>query len=131
MFSWPRFPRRRRNEEALDAEINAHLAIEIEQRIERGESRADAQRNAVRDFGNVGLVKEVTRQAWGVSVWLDSVKADLGFALRTIIRRPAFAVLAILTTAFGIGTATATFSILDRVLLRPLPYKNADRLVSV
>ena len=117
---------RRRNED-LDEEIRAHLAMAIQDRIDRGESPAEAERNARREFGNPVLVKEVTRDMWSWTALERSVK-DFRFALRQMRRNPGFSAIAILTLALGIGAVTVMFSIVDGVLLQPLRYRDPGRL---
>ena len=120
--------RRRHKDEELDAEIRSHLNEAIHDRIERGESPDEARVNALREFGNVGLVKEVTREMWGWAT-LKQMVQDLRFGLRMLWKNPGFSLVAILTLAFGIGTNTAIFSVVNGVLLKPLPYPDAERLV--
>ncbi|MCG3146135.1 MAG: hypothetical protein HONDAALG_03996 [Gammaproteobacteria bacterium] len=120
--------RRRRKEEELDAEIRNHLDEAVRDRIERGETPDDARANALREFGNVGLVKEVTREMWGWA-WLERLVQDLRFGLRMLRKHPGFSLIAILTLALGIGANTAIFSVMMTVLAQPLPYRDAERLV--
>jgi predicted permease len=112
---------RAQRERDLEREIQNHLELEAE------EAGTDAARRA---FGNVLVVKEDVRAAWG---WtrLEQLARDVRFALRQIRRNPAFSAIVIATLALGIGVNTAMFSIVDAVLIRPLPYDDADRLVMI
>jgi predicted permease len=120
--------RRRQRERELDEEIRAHLAMAIRERIEQGEDSAEAEANARREFGNVPLVKEVTRDMWGWR-WLETFLQDIRYGLRQLRRNPGFTVVVILTLALGIGANTAIFTMIDAVLLKSLPVKNPGELV--
>jgi len=122
------FSRRRAQRDVdLDDEIRAHFAMAVRDRMARGASRADAEAAARREFGNVGHVKDVTRDMWG-DVWLERLRQDLRFAARSLRRSPTFTIVAALTLALGIGVNTAMFAVVNGVLLRPLPFADSDRL---
>jgi predicted permease len=118
------------NKRDLDAEIEAHVRMAAADARERGLDAAEAERQARREFGNEALVKDVTREAWG---WLslERLHQDFRYALRQMRKSWGFAAAVIGTLALGMGAATAMFTVIDRVLLRPLPYAQASRLVEV
>src|SRR5580692_161458 len=127
-MSWWRFFKRRRRD--LDEEIEAHLRMAVRDRVERGENLLEARAAAAREFGNVLLVKDVTRKTWGWE-WLESAVQDLKYALRRLLKSPGFTIAAIATLTLGIGANTAIFELLDAVLLQSLPVKNPQELAEV
>jgi predicted permease len=115
-------------ERAMDDELRHHLECEVADRVGAGMDPDEARRAALADFGSVDEVKEEARDARGTRALEDFV-ADVGYGARVLRRRPGFAIAAVLTFALGSGAATAIFSVVYGVLLRPLPYADAGRLV--
>ena len=122
------FWRRKKREEELGEEVRSHLEMAARERLERGETEKEAGRAALREFGNVGLVKEVTRDVWGWK-WLRDAADDARYGLRMFLKNPGFAAVAISSLALGIGATTAVFSVVYGVLVNPYPYANSDRMV--
>jgi len=112
----------------LNAEVRFHIEMETEKNIKLGLSPADARLKALRSFGPMEKHKEETREARGVS-WFENLIADLKFGARALFKHPGYALLAVLTLGLGIGANTAIFSVINGVLLKPLPYEHGDRLV--
>ena len=118
---------RKRAMDGLDQDIRDHIERETQDNIARGMSPEEAHRQAMLAFGNVALAKEDTRRVW-VWRWLDETRQDLRYAARTLRKSPTFAMTAAATLALAIGSNIAMFSVLNAVLFRPLPYRDADRL---
>jgi len=115
---------------ALDEELRAHIDLATAENMTLGMNRKQARRAALRSFGGITQAKETYRQRRGFPV-LNQVARDLRFACRQLYRAPGFAATAVLTLALGLGANTAIFSLINALLLRPLPVPHADRLVVV
>ncbi len=126
------FFRRRRNrlERDLDRELRYHLDRRIEDLITDGLSESEARRRASIEIGGVPQVQEAVRDAW-IWRWLDALARDMRYATRSLIKSPGFALGAGAVLALAIGATTAIFSVVNTVLLQPLAYPDADRLVSI
>src|SRR5437667_2436554 len=130
MSFWGWLFHRKNREAELEEEVQAHLRMAAQERIEQGDVASDARTSAIREFGNVVLVKEVTREMWGLG-WLETLLQDLRYGLRMLVKNPGFACTAILVLALGMGVSVAIFGFVDAALLEPLPYENPGRLLSV
>jgi len=114
----------------LEAELQSHIDLAVEENISRGMPPDEARRRALVRFGGVQQAREQQREARGL-LWLDVLKQDLRFTTRTLRRDSGFATTAILILALGIGANIVVFSVVDTILLRPLPFPDADHLVRI
>ena len=121
---------RRRPSSDFSAEIEAHIALEAERLKAQGVGEKEAYERARRAFGNRLHAQERYYES-GRSVWLDAMRKDLVYALRTFRRNPMFTAAAVLTLALGIGANTALFTVINAALIRPLPYPDAGSLVKL
>jgi macrolide transport system ATP-binding/permease protein len=122
--------RRRRMLQQLDDEIREHIETETQDNIARGMSPEEARYAAMRKFGNVTRVKEETREVWSF-VWLEQLLQDIRFGLRMLRKSPGFASAATLVLTLGVCASTSIFAFVDAALIKPLPYRNPNRLVGV
>jgi putative ABC transport system permease protein len=114
----------------IDEELRFHLDARVRDNRRAGMSADEARLDAIRRFGNRGLAKELTREK-DTFAWLESLGRDIAYAVRSLRRSPGFAAVAILVMALGIGANSAMFTIVNSVLLRPLPFPEAHRLFQI
>jgi putative ABC transport system permease protein len=112
----------------LDDELRFHVERQIAENIAAGMSADEARFAAMRSFGNRALLREQARETWSWN-WLELLLRDVSYSVRTLMRTPGFAAIAILVMALGIGANVALFTIVRSVLFRPLPFNDPDRLM--
>ena len=136
LFRLPMSRRRLRSD--IDRELRFHIEERIEELVAAGRSRADAEREVLERFGDLLTVRDecegidaMTHRRRELKEWRSALARDVRYALRGLVQRPGFSAVVITTLALGIGATTAISTLLDAVVLRPLPYPNADRLVYI
>ena len=122
--------RRSELERSLDEELRDHIERQTDQNIRLGMDPQEARHAARRAFGGVEQAKERSRDARGLR-WLGELFQDLRFGARMSIKNPGFTTVAVLTLSLGIGACAAIFSIVDAVVMRPLPYPDSERILSL
>jgi predicted permease len=115
-------------EREIDAELRAHIEMRTADNMARGMTVEEARRDARMKFGNPVVMKEKTA-AMDAALWVENFWRDVRYAVRQLLKNPAFSMAVVLTIALGIGANTAMFSVIRAVLLKPLGYRNPDRLV--
>jgi predicted permease len=117
-------------ESEMEEEVRFHLAMRTQENMRRGMAPAEASVEAKRQFGNVNLIKDAWRDVTGGGLF-EAIWQDVRFAGRMLLKDPAFALIAVLALGLGIGANTALFTVVSKVLLRPLPYPRAGDLMSI
>ena len=122
----------------IERELRFHIEGRIEELVAQGHTRQQAEREVTERFGDLTMVRDqceeidaMTHRRREIGEWRSALARDLGYALRGLLQRPAFAAVVVLTLGLGIGATTAIYALLDAVVLRPLPYPNASRLVYI
>src|SRR6202011_3480160 len=128
MFWWKSFFSKGASDAQMNSELHFHIDEQTEANIAAGMSPEEARRRAILEFGGHEQLKEELRDVYRVRV-IESTLANLKSAFRFIRKSPTFSISVILTLALGIGANSAVFSAIDAILLRPLPFPDADQLV--
>src|SRR5580704_12753412 len=130
MNFWQRLLRRNKMEEQLEKEMRFHLEEHVSELISNGVAPSEARRRARMALGGPEQVKEECRDARGTR-WLEDFLQDFRYAMRMLRQRPGFAAVALLTLALGTGATTVMFTLVNGVLLKPLPFPEPDQLVAI
>src|SRR5580658_5050568 len=113
----------------LDDELRSHIEMETEANVQRGMTPAEARRKALLEFGGIAQTAEIYREARALA-WVEGLLQDLRYAMRGFQRAPGFTAVAIISLGLGIGVNTTLFSLLNMLILRPLPVEDPGRLVT-
>ena len=129
-MSVKRIVKRAQEDAELEREMEAHLSLEIDENRARGMSEEEARRQAHLKLGSARRVRE---RVWETNrmAWLEDTWRDFRYAVRTLLRAPGFAIVAVLVMAIGIGANTALFTVVRSVLMKPLPFREPDRLIQL
>ena len=117
-------------ESELDRELRFHFESQVADKVRSGIAEGEARRLTRLEFGGIEQIKEVCRERRG-TLWLESIARDLRYGVRTLRRTPGFTAIAVVVMALGIGANVALFTVVRNILLKPLPYHDAGRLVSI